>query len=237
MESDYVIEAIGKRISGDIVWSSNSGVAMRKWREMFNVSQSELAKTLGIKQTVIADYERNRRQPGSAFVKKFVEGLMEIDRKRGLKVISELGKAFTLNFSFIQDLRDFETPVRLDDLIIAIDGIPIGTMINAEKIYGYVVTDSINAIATLNGMEFYQFLSLVFNRTIIFTKVSSGRSPMIALKISPVKPKVVVFHRPLKMDPLAMDLAEKEGISVVISTKASEEKLLKSLKDLAVHSE
>ncbi|MFP3217321.1 MAG: helix-turn-helix domain-containing protein [Acidianus sp.] len=235
MASDYVIELIAKRIAGDIVWSSNIGLSMKKWREMFGISQSELARVLGISQTVIADYERGRRQPGSAFVKKFVQGLIEIDERRGFKVISELSKSFTLNFPFIMDLRDFETPICFDELTIAVDGIPLNSTINLKKIYGYVVVDSLTAITALSGMEFYQFLSLVFNRVIVFTKVTSGRSPIIALKISPVKPDVVVLHKPLKMDPLSIDLADKEGINIIISTKRKEEELIKSLRTL-VHS-
>ncbi|ARM76629.1 helix-turn-helix domain-containing protein [Acidianus manzaensis] len=232
MSNSYVIELIGKRIVGDIVWSSNIGLSMKKWREMFGISQKELATHLGISQTVIANYENNRRQPGSGFIKKFVEGLIEIDEKRGFKIITELSKAFTLNFPFILDMRDFETPITYDDLIIAIDGIPLNTTINLSKIYGFVVVNSLEAITSLSGMEFYQFLSLIFNKVIIFTKVSSGRSPMIALKISPVKPKIVVFHKPLRMDPLAIDLADKEGINIIVSIKKDEDELLKSLKTL-----
>lgn len=95
MATEYVIESIAKRIAGDIVWSENPGLAMRKWRETFGISQSELARILGMSQSVIADYERNRRQPGSYVVKKFVEGLIEADSKRGYKVINELGKLFS----------------------------------------------------------------------------------------------------------------------------------------------
>lgn len=232
MTNSYAIDLIAKRIAGDIVWSSNVGLSMRKWRELFNISQKELASHLGISQTVIANYEKNRRQPGSEFIRKFVRGLIEIDERRGFKVISELSKAFTLNFPFILDMRDLEKPVSYDELVIAVDGVPLSTNINLSKIYGYVVVNSIEAITSLSGMEFYQFLSLIFNKVVIFTKISTGRSPMIALKISPVKPKIVVFHRPIRMDPLAIDLANKEGINVIMSTKKSEDELISSLKSL-----
>lgn len=232
MTNSYVIELIAKRIAGDIVWSPNTGLAMRKWRELFNISQKELASHLGISQTVIANYEKNRRQPGSEFIRKFVRGLIEIDERRGFKVISELSKAFTLNFPFIIDMRDLEKPVSYDELVMAVDGVPLAININLSKIYGYVVINSIEAITALSGMEFYQFLSLIFNKVVVFTKVSSGRSPMIALKIAPIKPKIVVFHRPIKMDPLAIDLANKEGINIIMSIKKSEDELLTSLKNL-----
>ncbi len=237
MATEYVIESIAKRIAGDIVWSENPGLAMRKWRETFGVSQSELARILGMSQSVIADYERNRRQPGSYVVKKFVEGLIEADSKRGYKVINELGKLFSLNFPFILDMADFVSPITLQDVVMAVDGIPVMADLSNIQVYGYVITDSIRAITALSGMEFYQFLSIVFNRILVFTKVSSGRSPMIALKIAPIRPKLVILHRPVKMDPLSIYIANKEGINVIVSTKRTEDELLNGLKSLALRSE
>jgi putative transcriptional regulator len=237
MTIDYIVESVAKRISGDIVWSENPGTAMRKWRETFGISQSELARILGVSQSVIADYERNRRQPGSAFVKKFVEGLIEADSKRGFKIVNELGKVFSLNFPFIVDMKDFVSPMTLQDVVVAVDGVPLCTDIDNIQVYGYVITDSVKAITSLSGMEFYQFLSITFNRILVFTKVTSGRSPMIALKIAPIKPKLVVLHRPIRMDPLAILMANREGINVIVSTKRTEEELIKGLKGLVLRSE
>ncbi|QKQ99260.1 helix-turn-helix domain-containing protein [Metallosphaera tengchongensis] len=237
MTTEYVIDNIAKRIAGDIVWNDNPGISMRKWRETFGVSQSEVARILGVSQSVVADYERNRRQPGSIAVKRFVEALIEADSRRGYKIINELGKIFSLTFPFIVDMADFVMPVTLEDVILAVDGIPIMADLTNIQVYGYVVTDSIKAITALSGMEFYQFLSVVFNRILVFTKVSSGRSPMIALKIAPIRPKLVVLHRPAKIDPLAVVIANKENINVVVSTKTSEDELLKGLKNLVLRSD
>ncbi|AWR94870.1 helix-turn-helix domain-containing protein [Acidianus brierleyi] len=237
MTNDFIIESVGKRISGDIVWSSNIGLSMRKWRETFGISQAEIARILGISQSVIADYERNKRQPGSLFIKRFVESLIQIDGRNGFKVIKELAKSFTLNFSFIIDMRDFVTPLHLQDIIVALDGVPVNSTVNNDQIYGYVITDSIKAITALNGMEFYQFLSISFNKIIVFTKVTSGRSPAIALKIAPIKPQIIVLHRPIRMDPLSIYLMDKEGITVIVSFKKNEEDIMKSLRSLGSLSE
>jgi putative transcriptional regulator len=232
MINDFIVESVGKRIAGDIVWSSNIGLSMRKWRETFGVSQSEISRILGISQSVIADYERNKRQPGSLFIKKFVDSLIQIDGRRGFKVLNELAKSFTLNFSFIVDMKDFVTPLSLQDVIVALDGVPVNSVINNDQVYGYVITDSIKAITALNGMEFYQFLSISFNKILIFTKVSSGRSPAIALKIAPIKPQIVVLHRPIRMDPLSIYLMDKEGITIIVSFKKNEEDIVRSLRNL-----
>jgi len=96
MVSDYIIEIIGKRITGDIVWSDNIAYSMKKWREIFNVSQSELAKVMGVAPSVINNYEKGRRSPGAKFVKKYVEALLQIDSSRGWSVVRDLMKSLNL---------------------------------------------------------------------------------------------------------------------------------------------
>ncbi len=228
----YILDIVGKRIAGDIVWNDDISVSMRKWRETFKLSQQELARELGVKQTVIADYERGRRQPGSTFVKRYVSALIRRDAKNGFKTISELVKMFNLNFPYISDMGDFVSPVPIHDIVMAVDGVLMNSFVNQVSVYGYLVANSIKAISMLSGGDFYQFLSLSLNRVLIFTRVAGGRSPMIALKVAPVKPKVVVFHKPVRMDPLALYLSEQEGINVIVSTKKNEDELIGSMRSL-----
>ncbi|MEJ2778614.1 helix-turn-helix domain-containing protein [Stygiolobus sp. RP850M] len=214
---DYLIETLAKRIAGDISWSESPGTSMRKWREAFNISQGELARYMGISQSVIADYERGRRKPGIDFLRKFVKGLIDIDAERGYRVINELIKGYALMLPFIDDTGDFQSPVGVDDIATALDGIIPNSFIPETKVYGWVITDSIRAIMSLKGLEFYQLLNFMLGRVVVFTNVSSGRSPLIALKIAPIKPSIIVLHRPVKLDPLALLLAEKDGITLIIS--------------------
>ncbi|MEM0366251.1 MAG: helix-turn-helix domain-containing protein, partial [Acidilobaceae archaeon] len=67
---DYIVTLIGKRIAGDIVYSEHTGDSLRKWREYFEVSQSELAKAMGVSASVISDYEKGRRAPGVRFIQR-----------------------------------------------------------------------------------------------------------------------------------------------------------------------
>ncbi len=143
---------------------------------------------------------------------------------------------FGINFPFIIDMRDFNSPIGIDKLIRAVDGVVVNSFVADKKIYGYIVTDSIRAILSLSGLEFYQVLSMMVNRVVVFTRVSSGRSPMIALKVAPIRPQIVVFHRPIKLDPLALMLSEVEGINIIVSTKPTEEDLIKGLKSLLAES-
>lgn len=230
---DYIIENLAKRILGDISWSSSPGSVMKKWREAFQVSQGELAKYLGLAQSVIADYERGRRKPGVEFLRKYVLALIEIDASRGYRIINELVKGYTLMLPYIDDLGDFSTPVNIDEIVTAVNGFTPNSIIPDVRIYGWLITDSIKAITSLKGMEFYQLLNFMIGRVVVFTKVSSGRSPMISLKIAPIKPAVVVFHRAVRLDPLALYLAEKDGITIVVSTYSSAEDIVKGIRSLA----
>ncbi|BFH72590.1 helix-turn-helix domain-containing protein [Sulfurisphaera javensis] len=230
---DYLIESLAKRILGDISWSPSPGQVMKKWREAFQISQGELAKYLGITQSVIADYERGRRKPGVEFLRKYVQALLEIDASRGYKIVNELLKGYTLMLPYIDDIGDFPTPVSVDEIVTAVNGFIPNSSIPDVKIYGWLVTDSIKAITSLKGMEFYQLLNFMIGRVVVFTNVTSGRSPMIALKIAPIKPPLVVFHRPVKFDPLALYLAEKDNMAIIISTSKDEKEIVKRIRSLA----
>ncbi len=60
----YVLKPISKRIAEDITFSEDPSQVLRKWRKIFNVMQSDLAKKMDIAPSVLSDYERGRRQPG-----------------------------------------------------------------------------------------------------------------------------------------------------------------------------
>ncbi|MEM3006146.1 MAG: transcriptional regulator, partial [Candidatus Bathyarchaeia archaeon] len=89
------------------------------------------------------------------------------------------------------------------------------------------------AIQTLSGLEFYRIFGATSERALIFVGVSSGRSPMIAVKISPFKPRVVILHGPLKsVDPLAVSLAVGENIPLAVSRMPTQEALVSALLEL-----
>jgi putative transcriptional regulator len=232
MSLDYVLETIAKRIAGDVVWNESPGQAMRKWRMTFNASQSDVAKMLGVSTSVVADYEKGRRTPGTKFIKKFVQSLIYIDRERGFPLIKELAKGLTVNPDYVMDAGDFYEPVSFDRLLKLTDGILINSFYPEVQVHGYLVTDSIKSISMHRGNEFYQLLGLSINRALIFTKVRSGRSPLIALRIAPIKPNVLILHRPIRFDPLAVSLADSDNLPVIVSTLRDEDELIKNLRTL-----
>jgi len=83
-------------IAGEITLSKDSGSAMKKWREIFGISQTELAQHLKVSSSTISDYEGGRRKsPGVGVISRLVEALVNIDSKRGGKVRKQLEKDFT----------------------------------------------------------------------------------------------------------------------------------------------
>ena len=83
-----VKDNLAEKIAGEITLSPDPGKTIRKWREIFEISQVELAKALDISPSVLSDYESGRRKsPRIKSVKKIVEALFKIDEERGGKVL------------------------------------------------------------------------------------------------------------------------------------------------------
>ena len=50
-------------------------------------------------------------------------------------------------------------------------------------------------------------------------KVSTGRSPMVVIRVSPMKPTLVVLHGITEVDKLAVKIAQKEQIPLLVTKK------------------
>ena len=50
---------------------------------------------------------------------------------------------------------------------------------------------------------------------------------MIAIRIHPVKPSLVIYHSPGAVDPLAIQLAERESIPLVVTEMSLDELRIK----------
>ncbi|MBR9707247.1 MAG: transcriptional regulator, partial [Candidatus Diapherotrites archaeon] len=101
------------------------------------------------------------------------------------------------------------------------------------KLYGYTVIDSLRAILEVPVHDYLKMFGETPNRALVFCKVSTGRSPMIAVKIgkfsTDMKPGMIVLHGVESADPLAIKIAESERIPLVVS-KVPIEDLIGSLK-------
>jgi putative transcriptional regulator len=232
LPNNSVTEMLAKRIAGEIVLSPNPGVTMRKWRSLLQVNQIEVAHELELSPSVISDYETGRRRsPGSAFIKRFVGALLDIDERRGGRYVQQMARiALTPGDAFL-DIREFITPVNVGEICTALKcDVLVGSESLDQEVFGYTVIDSIKAIQTLSGLDFYRIFGTTSERALIFVGVSRGRSPMIAVKISPFKPRVIVLHGAKgDIDPLAIALAQNEGIPLAVSRLDSQDELVQAL--------
>lgn len=226
------IDALAK-IAGSVVASSDPGRALKTWRAKLGIKQVMLAKALAISPSVLSDYESGRRpSPGVQFVKKYVGALVKLDEGRDRMipklVSSEKDEA-------ILSIGEFEDPVEASLVLKAVDARVLVGDERQVKLYGYTVVDSIKTIYALSGLDFYKIFGATTERALIFTKVGMGRSPLVAIRVSQLKPRVVVIHGPKDLDPLAVDLARREGIVLALSGAQSEGVLISALKTVTLH--
>ncbi|WP_255192223.1 helix-turn-helix domain-containing protein [Natronobeatus ordinarius] len=220
---------LAEKIAGEITLSDDPGATLRKWRTDFDVSQTDLAAELEVSSSVISDYESGRRQsPGIGVVKRLVDGLLAIDERRGGGRIRQYGRVLSAGFEsdVVYDLREYATTmplVRFYDTIDATEVAPGGT----DRISGHTVIDSIQAITRLSSEEFFRLYGQSTNRALVFTGVTRGESPLVALRVVNPTPNAVVLHG-IDEDALwdhAADLARIDGYSLAVTTMALEEML------------
>ncbi len=222
-------DAVAK-IAGNVVASSDPGRALKAWRERLAIKQVALAKALKMSPSVLSDYESGRRpSPGVRFVRKYVEALVRLDEAKD-RVVSKL--VSSEKDEAILSIGEFHSPVEASEVVKAVKGRVLVGDEKAVRLYGYTVVDSIKTIYALSGYDFYRIFGATTERALIFTKVGMGRSPLVAIRVSQLKPRMVVIHGPKEVDPLAVDLAKREGIVLALSGSVNEEALITSLKAL-----
>lgn len=225
-------EKLAKTIAGEVTMADKPGETLRKWREIFGLTQKKIAETIGTSQPVISDYEAGRRNPGQAFTKKYVQALIKADVKEGGKI---LGK-FTpeKNPQAILDIREFLTPIPLSKFVKKIDAKIIASKPKKpQAIMGYTVIDSLNAILEMTEKEFANIYGASPQRALIFTKVNIGRSPLVAVKVTAPKPSLIVLHgiSPEKVDRLAVKIAESIQVPLAVTSINTPEKIIEKLRN------
>jgi len=219
-----------EKIAGEIALSKKPGETVKKWRETFDLTESELAQALGVSPSVINDWEKGRRVPSTQNIKKIVRAFIEVDSKKGGSILKQY--ASVEDSEAIYAIREFPVPVKAKRFVEVIDGRTIGYLDGINRdIYGYTVMDSIKTITSFGALDYLRLFGWSNQRALVFCGVKFGRSPMIAVRAQPIKPAMVVFHQPDRVDELAIKLAEVEKIPLV-STDIPLKRLLAALKQL-----
>ena len=208
-------EQLREKMAGEIALSEEPGKTIRKWREQFKVSQQDLARRLDVSPSVISDYEAGRRKsPGIMTVRRIVDGLISIDETTGGAIMKQYSLANASES--VMAIREFPEDVLESKFIMTIEGDNLTPQVMVDRhLHGYTVIDSIKAITSLDSYDYLKIYGWSSQRALIFTGVKFGRSPMIAIRAHPLKPAMVVYHRPEKVDELAVKLAEIENIPLI----------------------
>lgn len=211
-----VKQVLLEKMAGEVTLSDAAGQTLRKWRETFEVSQSELAEHLGINPSVVSDYESGRRKsPGIATVKRLVEALITIDEARGGHIIARYHSLIN-PAEGILDIAEYPRSVPAEELVEAIDGTVLSEgNLSERRVQGFTLIDAVRAIASLNATDYVRVYGWSSERALCFSGIKYGRSPMVAIRVHPMKPSLVVYHRPERVDHLAHKLAEFEQIPLV----------------------
>lgn len=221
---------IAEKIAGEITLSEKPGKTIRKWRETFHISQGVLADFLKISPSVISDYESGRRaSPNIASIRRIVESMIKLDETRGGLTIKQYSTKLS---DAIFDIREFSSGVSAQNFVKSIKGRVVASKDYLDrKIHGYTVMDSLKAIMSFSSFDYLNVYGWSTDRALVFTGVKYGRSPMVAVRAHPLKPGMVVYQKPEKVDELAIKLAEVEKIPLVVSNLPLN-KLLGELKKL-----
>ncbi|VVC72015.1 Helix-turn-helix [uncultured archaeon] len=226
------MDKLNVKIAGEIALSDKPGSTMKKWREIFGITQAELGQYMKISASTISDYEGNRRRsPGIVVVKRFVDALVEIDLQEGGSVTKRLREEnkeekFFETTEFSQSISGTEFAKMIDAKVVA-----NGDLLDARKLFGYTVLDSIKVILEMPYTEFPKLYGSSPERAFVFTEVSTGRSPLVVVRVSQIKPSVIVLHEIDKVDKLAVKIAQVEKIPLLL-TKLSMEELRERLKKI-----
>lgn len=233
-------ENLLRSIAGEITLADNPGRIMRKWREQFAVAQHELAIHLGISPSVISDYESGRRKsPRIDTIRKFAGSLITIDENRGGQIANAFIRLLghEIPSDILLDIREFPAAILAKRLT---DHLECDTIVEDKttdrEIFGYTTIDSLKVILQLTPEQMIKLYGATPHRAAIFTRVSTGRSPMVAIRTSQmglgsaVRPSVVILHGPTKVDEMACKIAKVEGIPLYLSTIKKLDLLIRKLR-------
>ncbi len=213
---------LAEKMAGEITLSESPGKALKKWRMSFEIAQGVLSEHLGVSPSVISDYESGRRKsPGTAVVGRIVDSILQIDEERGGKFTEKYARMLLsgIGDDVVLDMQDYADLVRLGDFSAAIQAeVVYGSL--SKSIYGHTVVNSQNAILRLSADEFIRIYGWSTERALIFSEVSTGKSPMVAIRVTPFKPRCVVLQGIAARDvhPLVPKMADRDRITVLATT-------------------
>ena len=91
------------------------------------------------------------------------------------------------------------------------------------KLFGYTMIDSLKIILEMSPNEYPKLFGNTTERAFIFDQVSTGRSPMVVIRVATIKPRLVVIQNVDTIDKLAVKIAQIEKIPLLTTKLTGEE--------------
>jgi putative transcriptional regulator len=217
-------DALLEKMAGEVTLSTAPGPTLRKWRETFAINQSQLAARLEVNPSVVSDYESGRRKsPGIATVRRMVTAMVEMDEERGGHVLARFHSLMNPTEGIV-DIGEYRRNVPAREFVERIDGRAlVQANLPDRSVQGFTLIDSIKAISSLNATDYVRLFGWSTERALVFSGIKYGRSPMIAIRVHPMKPSLVVYHKPEDVDKLAYRLADMEQIPLIVTDLETDE--------------
>ena len=222
---------VEEKIAGEIVLSETPNETLKKWREEFSISKSELAREMNVSLSMISDYETGRRQsPGVNTIRKFVSAMVRIETKHGGTILRRYRSG--VPYEALIDIRDYDRDINLKTIVNKIKGVSVSEAPMDRYVRGYTIVNGVKAILSFSYSEYSLLYGWSSQRVILFTDVKMGRSPMIAIRVHPLKPAAVVYVKADRVDELAIKLSEVENIPLITTEMDTDEisKLISNIK-------
>jgi putative transcriptional regulator len=187
---------LAEKMAGEVALSDEPGATLRKWRTEFDIVQADLAAELDVSPSVVSDYESGRRDnPGIRVVRRVIEALLDIDERSGGEHVRQHARVLSagLDADVVHDLREYAVDVGLERVYDAAGATEL-VRGDSDTVAGHTVIDSIEAITRLSAEEFYRLYGQSTNRALVFTNVTRGESPLVAMRVVNPTPDLVVLH-------------------------------------------
>ncbi len=210
LEHTEEINKLKQEIAGEIATSPNVSGALKKWQNIFEITQRTLAREMKITSSTLSDYENSRRQnPSIQFVQKFVNALINTDAKHNCQILKKLISVQSLN-SF--ETKEFKKAIKIRHTDGLKEFVQINTKNPNEPIYGLTIIEQ----EYLQNTEF-QDLGKLFGKTNkrIFYFCSAKNLELLAMFMRALKtiagqlPSAIVLELPE---------TEKENAQKIIDT-------------------
>lgn len=225
---------LAEKMAGEITLSDSPGIALKKWRQNFEIAPGVLSDRLGVSPSVISDYESGRRKsPGTAVVGKIVDAILSIDEEGDGRHIHKFSSMLFsgIDDDVILDIHEYTNPVSLGAFTESIGCTLLCGPLD-QTIFGHTVINSLNAILQLSAEEFNRIYGWSTERALIFTNVSTGKSPMVAIRVTAFKPRCVILQGidAENVHPFVAKMADRDHITV-LCTEMEIDKIVSTLRE------